>query len=70
MKNKISYTISTPHNLIFTVSVSFSSPRQQFAESHGSGAKIKESYFTWLKAKFFFTGVNRNSPKLQGVKTY
>ena len=56
MKNKISYTISTPHNLIFTVSVSFSSPRQQFAESHGSGAKIKESYFTGLESKLFLQG--------------
>ena len=40
------------------------------AQSRGSGAKIKESYFTGLESKLFFLqGVNRNSPKLQGVNT-
>jgi len=41
------------------------------AQSHGSGAKIKESYFTGLESKLFFLqGVNQNSPKLHGIKTY
>ena len=40
------------------------------AQSHGSGAKIKESYFIGLESKLFFLrGVNRNSPKLQGGKS-
>jgi len=30
MKNKINYTISTPHNQLCTVSMPLSSPRQQF----------------------------------------
>jgi len=35
-------------------------------QSHGPGAKIKESYFIELQSKLFLHEVNRNSPKLQG----
>jgi len=34
------------------------------AQSHGSGAKIEESYFTGLESKLFFTG---GKPKLAQI---
>ena len=64
MKNKINYTVSTPHNQICTVSMPLSSPRQQFCTVTWVKGKIKESW----NLNFFLHGVNRNSPKLQGNK--
>jgi len=37
-----------------------------FAQSHDLGAKIKESYFTGLEAKFFFTGSKPELAQITG----
>ena len=77
--NKINYTVSAPHHpKMLTQRVTSSGLHSQMA----SGSKTKESsnykvYFErifklqgWNLNFFFYREVNRNSPKLQGIKTY
>ena len=68
VKNKINYTISVPHM------------HNQRATQHAMSAFCSVRWPQGLKLKnliiglesklFFLQGVNRDSPKLQGVKTY
>jgi len=71
MKNKINYTISMPHNQICTVSMPLSSPVTILHSHMVQGLKSKNLILhDWNLIFFFYKGVNRNSPKLQGVNTY
>jgi len=79
IKNKINYIVNAPHHpKMLTQCATSSCLYSQMA----SGSKMKESsnysvYFErisklqgWNLNFFFLQGVNRNSPKLQRVKTY
>jgi len=77
-KNKINYTVSAPyHPKRLTQRATSSGLHSQMA----LGSKTKESsnyrvYFERIfklqgwNLNFFYRGLNRNSPKLQGVNTY
>jgi len=57
-KWKTKLIIQSAHHIISYAQSACHSARHvsNFAQSHGSGAKIKESYFTGLESKLFFTG--------------